>query len=79
MSLELRHIAAKLHKLEVRCSSCDRIGSYRVAGLIRKHGLGKELPELAAELAIDCDKLPINSFAKCSVYFPELASSVESQ
>lgn len=75
MTIMLRNIAARFKYLEVRCSSCDRQGRYNVAGLIRKHGLDKELPTLAAELALGCDKLSPDSFAKCSVYFPDLASN----
>ncbi len=71
-SVSLADIVARIDRLEIRCTRCDRAGRYRVARLIEQHGKAMLLPDLRMELAKDCDHAGGHDFDRCDVFFPQL-------
>lgn len=67
----LGDVAARVDRLEVTCSPCERHGTLSTARLLAELGPGYAMPELLAALTAGCpqraERLP-----RCRANFPQL-------
>jgi hypothetical protein len=74
-ALTLGDLEGKLEVLRVACKKCDRVGQYRVAKLIERHGPDANLVDWKDSLTADCPKRPNDRVALmdlCGAWFPDL-------
>jgi hypothetical protein len=58
--------------IRLACRRCDRRGQYRRTTLIALYGEKVALPDVLAQLGLDCPKRGAIGDEACGAYFPDL-------
>ncbi len=66
-------LSSRIRVLDIRFSRCQRHGRMRLKTLIGQYGGGFGVQELRAKLSADCEHADGPLYARCDVYFPQLA------
>jgi hypothetical protein len=70
-------LVGKTEWLAVACRKCDRVGRYRMAGLVAQHGAGKTIPAWLEQLTSDCPRRKaVGIHDRCGVNCPDLTKIV---
>jgi hypothetical protein len=70
-ALTLTDVRAELIRLD--CRRCDCRGQYRRATLVGPYGKKAALPDVLAQLALDCPSRSEIGNEPCGAYFPDLS------
>jgi hypothetical protein len=76
-ALTFSDLDGKLEVLRVACKKCDRVGQYRLARLIERHGPDANLVDWKDAQTADCPKRANDRVALmdlCGAWFPDLRS-----
>ncbi len=69
-SLSLAEYPAAMVRL--KCAKCGRLGQYRKATLIEKHGADVPLPDLLHTIGASCPKMDALGNDPCGVHYRDL-------
>jgi hypothetical protein len=71
-------LVGRIDVLRVACSKCERVGQYRVARLIERHGADMGLPDWKDEITADCPlrATPTATWNLCGAHFPDLSAAL---
>ncbi len=69
-SLSLAEYPAAMVRL--KCSKCGRVGQYRKATLIEKHGADVPLPDLLHTIGASCPKMDALGNDPCGAHYRDL-------
>lgn len=72
-SVTLGEVAARVTRIDIACSRCDRRGRYNLSGLVASLGDDFPMTDLHMHIA-DCPRRNGPAWERCDVYYPGLGA-----